>query len=89
MIVQMDVTPSFRHVEETGEALTATSHGKPTPRVVPTETKKSVDEIFAGIRKVVKNFLEQNLIKALSQTIEERIGRMLPCSPSGLWTDCG
>lgn len=44
----------FREVEKTGEELVVTAHGKPTLKVVPTESKKSVDEIFSGIRKVVK-----------------------------------
>ena len=44
----------FRRVEETGEELVVTSHSKPTLKVVPIATKKSVDEIFSGIRKVAK-----------------------------------
>ena len=44
----------FRKVEETGEELVVTSHSKPTLKVVPIATKKDVDEIFAGIRKVAK-----------------------------------
>ena len=44
----------FRRVEETGEELVVTSHSKPTLKVVPIVTKKSVDEIFSGIRKVAK-----------------------------------
>ena len=31
-----------------------TSHSKPTLKVVPIATKKSVDEIFSGIRNVAK-----------------------------------
>ena len=44
----------FRKVEETGEELVVTSRSKPTLKVVPIATKKSVDEIFSGIRKVVQ-----------------------------------
>ncbi len=44
----------FREVEETGEELVVTSHKKPTLKVVPLAGKKSVDEIFAGMRKVAK-----------------------------------
>ncbi len=44
----------FRKVEETGEELVVTSHSKPTLKVVPIAAKKSVDEIFAGIRKVAQ-----------------------------------
>ena len=44
----------FRRVEETGEELVVTSHSKPTLKVVPIAAKKSVDEIFSGIRKVAQ-----------------------------------
>ena len=44
----------FRNVEETGEELIVTSHGTPTLKVIPIVEKKSVNELFAGIRGVAK-----------------------------------
>lgn len=44
----------FRRVEETGEELVVTSHKIPTLKVVPVASTKGVDELFAGIRNVVK-----------------------------------
>ena len=44
----------FRKVEETGEELVVTSHSKPTLKVVPISSKRNVDEIFSGIRKVAR-----------------------------------
>jgi prevent-host-death family protein len=44
----------FRRVEETGEELVVTSHKMPTLKVVPVESKKNVDELFSGMRNVVK-----------------------------------
>ena len=44
----------FRHVEEHGEELIVTSHGKPVARVVPYAPGRSVNSLFADLRgKVV------------------------------------
>lgn len=40
----------FRRVEESGEDLVVTSHGKPVARVVPYTPKRDVTELFADIR---------------------------------------
>ncbi len=48
----------FRNVEETGEELVVTSHGKPTLKVIPITEKKSVAEIFSGMRKVAKIYAD-------------------------------
>ena len=42
----------FRKVEETGEELVVTSHKTPTLKVVPIQQKKSVSDLFSGIRNV-------------------------------------
>jgi len=41
----------FRRVEETGEELVVTNHGKPTLRVVPYGRKRSVEDAFGIIRE--------------------------------------
>ena len=41
----------FRQVEQTGEPLIVTSHGKPVLKVVPLQPKRTVDAAFAEIRK--------------------------------------
>jgi prevent-host-death family protein len=44
----------FRHVEENGEELIVTSHGKPVARVVRYAPFQSIDELFSDLRgKVV------------------------------------
>ena len=44
----------FRHIEESGEELIVTSHGKPVVRVVPYAPSDCVDELFSDLRgKVV------------------------------------
>ena len=40
----------FRRVEESGEDLVVTSHGKPVARVVPYTPKRNVTDVFADIR---------------------------------------
>lgn len=40
----------FRRVEETGEELVVTSHGKPVARVVPYRHRVSVAELFKDLR---------------------------------------
>ncbi len=62
----------FRTVEETGEELVVTSHKKPTLKVVPLAAKKSVDEIFGGMRKVAK------INGALDDPETEAWGELLP-----------
>ena len=40
----------LRNVEETGEELVVTSHGKPVIRIVPYAKKATPDELFGALR---------------------------------------
>ncbi len=40
----------FRQVEETGEELIVTDHGRAVVKVVPIRAKGSASEVFAGVR---------------------------------------
>jgi antitoxin (DNA-binding transcriptional repressor) of toxin-antitoxin stability system len=62
----------FRRVEETGEELVVTSHKTPTLKVVPIASKKSVEDLFSGMRKVVK------ITGALDEPETEAWGELLP-----------
>lgn len=44
----------FRRVEETGEEIIVTSHGKPVARVVPYRPQRSVEDVFADLRGKVR-----------------------------------
>jgi prevent-host-death family protein len=44
----------FRKLEETGEPVLVTSHGKPVARVVPFRDEQDVDELFADVRGHVR-----------------------------------
>ena len=48
--LKMKMLEYFRMVEQSGEELIVTSHGKPTLKVVPLHTKTGVDEAFADLR---------------------------------------
>ena len=43
----------FRKVEETGEELIVTSHGRPTLKVIPIKEKKTVEQVFGDVRKKI------------------------------------
>ena len=40
----------FRRVEESGEDLVVTSHGKPVARVVPYAPRRDISDVFADLR---------------------------------------
>ena len=46
----MKMLEYFRMVEQSGEELIVTSHGKPTLKVVPLISKTDVDGAFADLR---------------------------------------
>ncbi len=62
----------FRRVEETGEELVVTSHKTPTLKVVSIASKKNVEDLFSGMRKVVK------INGALDEPETEAWGELLP-----------
>jgi len=40
----------FREIEESGDELIVTSHGKPTLSIRPLDKKQSIDEVFADLQ---------------------------------------
>lgn len=44
----------FRELEQGGEELIVTDFGKPVLKIVPYSEKKSVEELFGGLRKRAK-----------------------------------
>ncbi len=40
----------FRQIEESGEELIVTDHGRPVLRIQPITQKRSVDEVFGSLR---------------------------------------
>lgn len=40
----------FRQIEESGEELIVTDHGRPVLRIQPITQKRSVDEVFGALR---------------------------------------
>lgn len=44
----------FRELEEGGEELVVTDFGKPVLKIIPYSERKSVEELFAGLRSKAK-----------------------------------
>ncbi|HEX7838097.1 MAG TPA: type II toxin-antitoxin system prevent-host-death family antitoxin [Kofleriaceae bacterium] len=45
-----NVLEYLRRVEETGEELVVTDHGRPVVKVVPIRTRRSLAEVFGNVR---------------------------------------
>jgi prevent-host-death family protein len=52
--VKAKILEYFRLVEETGEDIIVTDHGKPTIRISPVGRGERVEEVFAGYRGKIK-----------------------------------